>query len=67
MEPLSRYEVLFQDSPEVFYVDNARMICLDGLLMFRIFNGPALVETQYYPLQNIHRIKKREPLPVPTI
>jgi hypothetical protein len=56
-DSLNTYQILFQDSPEYFYIKDARMICVDGLLMFRTFNDEGCIGVQYYPLQNIHRVK----------
>lgn len=58
MNAIGKYEILFQDSPEYFYLENARMFCVDGLLAFRIFEGMKCVEEHYYPMVSIHRVKK---------
>lgn len=53
------YQILFQDSPEYFTHHNARMISMDGLLMFRTFTEDGeLEDCYYYPMVNVHRIKE---------
>jgi hypothetical protein len=52
------FEILFKDSPEYFAVLNAKMI-FEGkkFVRFLIFEGDVLIAEEFYPIQNIHRIK----------
>lgn len=57
------YEILFKDSPEYFMVPSARMIQLNGpFVRFVCFDetGESRLYTEWYPVANIHRIKRYE-------
>lgn len=52
------YEILFKDSPEYFWVANARMLFEGPMVRFICFNpDDTPKDDQWYPLANIHRIK----------
>jgi hypothetical protein len=54
----SDFEILFKDSPEYFAVKNAKMYTEGPLVCFVCFDDDKYKETHWYPLCNIHRIKK---------
>ena len=52
------YEILFKDSPEYFVIFNAKMFQEGDLIRFISFNDSGfIIETHWYPIFNIHRIK----------
>ena len=54
----SDFEILFKDSPEYFYVKGARMIQEGALIRFICFKDGNFDCDHWYPIVNIHRIKK---------
>lgn len=52
------YEILFKDSPEYFEVKNSRMIQEGNLIRFVCFDGEIYIGDTFFPIQNIHRIKR---------
>ena len=52
------YEILFKDSPEYFAVKNAKMIQEGSFVRFICFDGFKPLEDHWYPINNIHRIKR---------
>jgi hypothetical protein len=52
------YEILFKDSPEYFAVLNAKMMQEGSLIRFICFVDDKLSHEEWYPIQNIHRIKR---------
>ena len=55
---VSDFEILFKDSPEYFYVSNARMFQEGKLIRFIVFENEKFKEEHWYPISNIHRIKR---------
>lgn len=56
------YEILFKDSAEYFVVKNSKMIQEGAFVRFLSFEDSLpiskLREEQWYPIVNIHRIKR---------
>lgn len=52
------YEIMFNDSPEYFLVENAKMFTEGAFVRFICFEGDAYKEEYFYPLMKIHRIKR---------
>jgi hypothetical protein len=53
------YELLFHDSPEYFYVNNARMMQEKDLIRFICFDDQSkYLFDMWFPVINIHRIKR---------
>lgn len=56
---INDFEILFNDSPEYFLVENARMIQEGKLIRFICFdNDLAFDHDEWYPISKIHRIKR---------
>lgn len=54
----SDFEILFKDSPECFGVENARMFQECALIRFVTFDGDKPKDDVFFPIENIHRIKR---------
>lgn len=55
----SDYEITFNDSPEYFLVENAKMIFEKSVVRFICFTEDnEWKEEVWYPLLNVYRIKK---------
>lgn len=55
----SDFEISFQDSPDYFLVENAKMIQEGSLIRFICFDEDNQYrEEVWYPLNNIYRIKR---------
>lgn len=55
----SDFEVTFQDSPEYFIVENAKMIQEGNLIRFICFDKEdRFKEDLWYPMVNVYRIKR---------
>jgi len=53
------YQILFKDSSDGFWVENARMVfSVNGWVMFLVFDGDEWTHNEYYPTENIQRIKR---------
>lgn len=56
------YEILFRDSNDYFSEKNARLVYLNGVACFFVFDDKDnLKYTAHYPLINIYRIKTYAP------
>lgn len=54
----SDFEILFRDSPEYFGVENARMFQEGAFVRFCTFDGDKPKDDVFFPIANIHRIKR---------
>jgi len=55
----SDFEISFQDSPEYFLVENAKMIQEGNLLRFVCFDeNDNYKEDVWYPMINVYRVKR---------
>ncbi len=55
----SDFEISFQDSPEYFLVENAKMIQEGNLLRFICFDeNDKFKEDLWYPMINVYRVKR---------
>lgn len=64
------YEILFLDSPEYFSVVNARMFQEGLFVRFVQFEGHNYAGDMWFPISNIHRIRRYErqdPSPIESI
>lgn len=52
------YEISFNDSPEYFLIENAKMIQEKNMVRFICFDGSDFKEDVWYPMANIYRIKR---------
>jgi len=52
------FQILFKDSPEDFWVDNARMLIEGTFVRFIVFENDEYSHDQFYPVMHIHRIKR---------
>lgn len=55
----SDFEISFQDSPEYFIVENAKIIQEGNLIRFLCFDeNDKFKEDIWYPMINVHRVKR---------
>lgn len=55
----SNYEITFNDSPEYFLIENAKMIFEFNMIRFICFdNENKFKEDHWYPMVNVHRVKR---------
>ncbi len=52
------YEILFKDSPSYFVVNSSKMLTEGGFVRFITFLDGVFVSEEFYPIANIHRIKR---------
>jgi len=52
------FQILFKDSPEAFWIDNARMIIEGAFVRFIVFKGEEYSHDEFYPTEHVHRIKR---------
>ena len=57
-DQVRKFEILFKDTSEYFYIENARLFTEGGFARFVKFNSDGTyIEDFYFPLINIYRIK----------
>ena len=52
------FQILFKDSPEAYWVENARMLIEGDFVRFVVFEKDIYSHDEFYPTQHIHRIKR---------
>jgi hypothetical protein len=52
------FQILFKDSPEAFWVKNARFLIEGSFVRFVVFNKEEYSHDEFYPTMHIHRIKR---------
>ena len=52
------FQILFKDSPEGYWIDNARMLIEGAFVRFVVLKDDTYSHDEFYPTQHIHRIKR---------
>lgn len=52
------FQILFKDSPEAYWVGNARMLIEGDFVRFVVFKEDVYDHDEFYPTIHIHRIKR---------